>query len=937
MPQRGNIPQFTFDDPGPQQAGGQLPTTGQLPTRQVQPLNFEAIQQGIAGWQQRVQRREEEKAMRAQQEAAIVRQHELGAQRVSQADPELAYRFQQAYQETAREVYQQKLSVEAQRTRGRLAMEHRNDPEGFRKAWKEYTDTTYEALRQQDPAFASQIHQTITDEGEGTALKLEQNKFARDHAMQAAEVQSLIRERAIEQGNELRQDPSEETYYGSIESIHMVIDDQVDKGMIDIDTGEKLKEQYHEQLTTDYVWGEFYQSMGTGDVERTQELIEDLQYGRIYRDNEQGRRVSENMAQRLQAELDAQGQEVEDQFNFYKDQLGRFNWMAQEGRLGSEDMDRVEQTAHKAVQFAQTEEEYKSIQQEVANVHSTTMVKEMVNKHGNAFNLADQKDQIDQMFEAGEIDGQTYSNLQGIMGTEAERINQAVRDNDMVAIAGREVNIYDTTLEELHTRRKEALHKAGGAISPDQVGLWTEDEITQFDQDLDRAINRGEYEQATQLIDNFFGPVIGDENAMIRATRQLEKHGGLGAAVAAFAEAGDMQAVSDILGYYSTGHDMSRSEIRELSDDRIDVADYTRDSDVQRIINTLSAGSPQMANELTVAMEGTVKGLVRHFHNQGYEGRGLRSVVEDNFKRMMTPFGTNAVEVTDGIYMQERHAPTGEFRQKIRDHLEDPVKYFEDENLASDIAMASIVPVPTDRGIKFRSNTTLTYINAPGSQEAYVLPYPDEETLDQSRTGVRSDGELIGVSAGETIERESDPFHKFREEHWPRIKGIGETVANWATDELGRSTRASITHYYHGVGDRLERLHQALQRLSDEDPENVVSSQSHFPTEYGLRLDAEDEVRWDRVEEAYNRAHLIPFNRYKQQQMEHKSSAPFIAADLIDQYITRFEGDEKSAWASYFMGPDNVEEIQGEYGDSWYGELPRDVRTTIRKVMGDGR
>lgn len=871
------------------------------PVPERRPLNYSRVQQAIGQWQNRVARQDEALAMKRQSEKGMVSQAELGPGGIAQPDPDIAFRFQQAFREGAEQLRKNQLEVDIQRTRTNLVMEHRFDPDGFRQAWSKYAESTEQSLKQTDPALAVQTREFILRAGEGTAAQLEENAFAREHAAQSAKLLRSVDEFANIADDELRNRPDEQRFYESIQNVEALVDNLVASNRLDPATAERVKYQKREQVIRAYVEGEFMDALRRRDADGAREVVESLYRGAWFEDNEQGRVTADRLARKLEQVFAVSGVSNSQIVSLGLNRLDRIAKAAEDGLP-------VDPEAAAGLLREIQAHNPTALQWEQAVLkHNGILFASQIAPDVEAAGLNDlltYKQVLDD--KAMVLEPELRRAVSGKVAKEIERIDGAYRENDLAAIGG-VLNIYDSSPEIVSRRRELAANRIGAPVN--RVPLWSNAELRQFNQDYARAVEAGDYDTMDRLTTMYMAPVLGDSVAMAAAAKRLADAGGPMAVAAQLALAGEALNVRDLQHQYTIGKNIDKSLLaKDTGIDRVDLVD---DSIVNEAIRTISMGDQGLQQEIYDFFYNVYAAEVQRNREQKemWSGKARRKARE-NIQRQLHPF-TKSVKFDNGSVLPEGLVPTETVRDEINERLNNPKKYF---GLVPGIDTEFIQPVPLDDGgIGFYHESMGRFLVDPGKNEpARVAVAPEEE-----KPG------FFGVTN-------------------KNIKESLEKASKWAVQTAENIRSRSLDSYtLGGLADGAkiygmdEKFFTALMNGIKRTPDEDKGTSRIDPSREAVRAEAQKEVRWDKVREKFrSQSRLKGVVRADTEwNISNPLIRPYAVADLFDQYKSKFKGDEKAMLAAYWEGPDLVSSLQKQYGGKWYDQLPMKTKQFIQRVQ----
>lgn len=891
------------------------PVSFDAPVAQIRPMDFSRVQQAIGQWQQRASQKLEEKAMQHQREQGMLAQDPLESTEVAQPDEKIAERFQQSFREGAEELWQNQFSADIQKTRGRLAREHRHDPEGFRRAATEYAKATEETLKKSNSVLAVQARQAIEQEMEGTALQLEENVFAQQQARQSAELVRSVDEFTNISDDEQRTMPDEERFYKSISQVESMVDDLVDRNKLEPSTAERLKSQKREQLTRSYVEGAFSEAINNEDADGAQEIVESLYRGAWFENNEQGRVTADRLARRLEQTFSSEGVSNSQLVSLGLNRLDRMVKAAEDGL--PVDFDEAESLAEQTLSFKPTPLQEEQIALKLNGLHFASQVVPEI-ENAPLSGLLSYQEALDQDHEA--LDSSTRRTVTDKVKKEIKRVEGALRDNDLAALGGT-LDIYRAGPDEVARRRKRAANRINMPV--DQVPLWSNAELRQFNQDYQRAVEAGDFDVMDQLTTMYMGPVHDNPLAMASAARRLVDAGGPMAVAARLAMAGEALNVRDLQYQFVIGESLDKGKLAQETG--IDIADLTGDGAITEALRSISLDDAEMYQDTLNFFFNTYAADVQNnIEQKGMRTGKARKEAKNNLQRQLFPFTEN-VEFNNGSILPQQIVQTEATVDKVNEYLNNPEDNF---GIQSGVDTTYIKPMPLDDGnIGFYHESMGRFLtNKEGTE---IVRVPIQETIEEEE-------ETRDVSQyGEEIEARGEQHTLFSAEDV--ISGLRKAY-DFASQKVKESRERNINYRLfesakqYGLNERFFKdLVSGIKRTPDEDK----GGSRYAPTQEALRADAQKEVRWKKVKQKFPSTQ----GRLSEPTWDISNPAvrPYAVADLFDQYKNKFNGDEKAMLAAYWEGPDLVTSLQKEHGEDWYDQLPVKTRQFIRRVRRDRR
>jgi hypothetical protein len=891
------------------------PVSFEAPVPRTPALQFDRLRQAIGNWQERSQRQMEARATAQQQEEAAMAQRETGPGRVAQPPEYLAPRFQEAFRRTARDIERKQMAVQTQRVLGELSLQHRDDPQGFRKAVEEYADKQEKMLEGTAPALAVETGNWIRQQAEGAALRLEENQYSREQARQSAKHLSLTDEYIFEADNELRTNPDELRLYEHLDTAEGMIDQMVDDYLLDPATAERKKSQYRETMAYSYAQGAFDEALRRQDPDGAQEIIESLHRGAWFENNEKGRAMADRLARQLSSVFETSGVNEAERRALAMQRLTRMEQAARDGL--PVDMDAAQSLAEEIITYGGTEAQVETASLKLNGMEFAKQIHPQI-RSAPVGALAEYKGAIDD--QALNLETETRRALSAVVNKEIERVDQALRTRDYALIGGESFDIYSTSREEYYARREHAARRLG--VPPNRIPLFTQEERARFSEDYNRAAETGDYDAMNQLTSRFLAPLADNQYVLASEIRKLGEAGGPMWVAAQLASAGEILNIRDMQHLYSVGITLDHSQLAtEAGISRMDIED---NDGIMQAIRAISSDDPALRGDVYDFVYNVYVGRVDH--NVRVRGMGSNDARQDALReisRQLQPF-TKVVEFDNDRILPYELVPTYVMREKVNEMLDNPRRYF---GIPEGIDTQYIHPVPLDEGgVGFYHDSMGRFLTDADTNEIARVPYMEGVPWEPS-----------------TIDPEWEPSEVVQE----TLSGMGpeKTVLRKAADIAQQTVRDARDG---------RRATSVVNRLTDGaaiygmDPKfmrSLTYAVRKSPDEFrgGGRLDADllavrpslgGEVRWDKVISSYRqKSYLSPPGFISvTPDISNPEIRPYAVVDVFDQYKKRFKGDEKAMLAAYWEGPDVVESLQRDFGDGWYDQLPLETRQFIKRA-----
>ena len=273
--------------------GTSLPSAGQ-----VTGLDFSSIRNALAGWQDKLFQEREAEVMSGLETRAAVDQEQMGVSGIAET-PDLARRYQQAYAQKARAIYDQQIKTDAFRMANMLRRENANDPQGFAQGWATYKEEIRKGIENSDPELAVGVEQYLDSLGAQYNERLNDSAFARELETQTAQVLEQFQDQIITMRDSLLNEPDERAYIDAKAELMANVDDAVASFLLDSGQALRLKEQINDDLSNEYVRGLANKAFEVDDYKGVQFLIEELRGGAWFDDNNKARALANELERGL--------------------------------------------------------------------------------------------------------------------------------------------------------------------------------------------------------------------------------------------------------------------------------------------------------------------------------------------------------------------------------------------------------------------------------------------------------------------------------------------------------------------------------------------------------------------------------------------------------------------------------------------------------------
>ena len=885
------IPQF---DEQPQQAQA---TSFQAPTTEPEALTFDRIQQSLGRWQERLWERGEQEAMETQQDRAAMAQEELGTEGIAQPDENLARRYQQAFEQRAQDIYNEQLRLDTQRTAAELRRNHWNDPEGFQNAWQEYRDTQRETIREQDPVLADDVGRYLDAFGNENFQKLMDNQHARERAAQKSDYVRIIEERQADMANTLLNEPDEEEYWGFLADIERDLDEAVESGILGAQEAAQLRGRNRVRMTGEYVRGTFRESLRNQDIGGARAVVESLRRGKWFEDNDRARALANELQQQLGGLEESANTDV-------SRELGRLSRGLNATQRGQEvSIDELMPSVEFVFEHGNPNQQEQA-RTRLNAIALTQEVKPYV-EETPITELGALKRNILTQWE--DLPASALTLMDDVIDSRVQEINEAVDRGDWLGVAGDvgferwadRIAASDNPAQEIGEFRAELEGRRARAEhitemdAPVGMGLFSQAEANDAASRFQDALNNDRMDAADNILTTYMGVYAGQPLEATAAALRLGDESGDMFTAAMLTQFGEVDDVTDMLALSREGRAVDRSSVRNRVN--IHEEDLDRNDAIVRAMDALSMGRPQLRSRIRGAMENI---MFAEADRTGDRREALRRV-----EKILAPL-TDTVQFANGqrlpsMMVAEYGVDT--IKDEINGYLNHPARLGMPN--APDEDLRWITPHPMEDGsIGFFHTSQNRLINAP-------------ET-----------GDPVRINVPDVLERE-------------QVERPDPDARGWfgaAEDAINRAV-TSVTDFL-----QIDRLQRPARHFGVEDDlmEALYYGAKQTPVEHGgarihevmLRPNAENEVDWDAVSGAWRDLTGVAPQHQPEATIMSSGQAPYAAAQLMSQYQQEFRGDEQAALAAYWEGPEVVHELQREFGDAWFDELPMEAQKFIGRV-----
>ena len=872
------------------------------PGANLAPLEFGGIQRAVQGLLTRELQREDERAFEAGREAQLA------------ADPSepvtesgrVRRRVVEAWERGRDSVLSEQIKVEATRTANELAREHRNNPEGFSSAWESYSKGLSENLRTTSPALANDVTVSLQQYGATAFENLVQNQFNRELQMQGQLVLDTINSRIAVFEDTVLANPDEQIRRNALDEIRMVAQAEFEAGLITAEQASSLVRSAQQRLSTSYYRGQFTQALegDNPDFAGAQAVIDALQRGEGFEDNEQGRRLASNLAQNLRAAMG--GESMSEQVSLAMDNLKDHR---ENVRLG---VDLSPET------MAQVEAQTRFVME-----HGTLLQrKNAVQEFQNILNLGQFTEWIDNapMAALTEVDDTSFAGFSREVRTSLiERLRRRHDDLRDLAREGNELKAHGelswrSSPDEIAGRHEMAERTYGRSL----MNIWTAAEVRANAGEFNEALSNGDIAEAQAVADGTIG-ALANPSQQIHEALRLGTAAGPAAIYSLLSTANAPLEASQALRYMGIGRNVEEGTASLLSRFGLRADDITGNSEFQEIALAMAGGDPNLANRFLSSFVDMYAGRFADMELRGENplgGFSGRRQGRQDLLRILEPF-TDVVRFDDGttmpaFYLGNQRLERREVERRVNAFYQNPREfgYGMDitENLREltsprvmangQIGIYSFVPDVTGRA-GFLTDTEGNPISIDQEAAARLVRQQEVKAARQEAEHEAVFGRPVGITATEAFDNLSN-----------RISSLAlGSLASTAADRLG--TRADV----------LTAIHNTGLSMNPAD----VGPRVHFM----LTADSVTESNWGRVRDAIDpRVYAGDRNGA----INSPDASAFLAADRLAQAEASYPNDLEAQLSAYWMGFEAFQEYKRNAGDNWFRDLPLPAKKFIENV-----
>lgn len=852
-------------------------------------VSFQRLQSSIGAFlQQEVQQREQA-AMRNQSAQGALAQGQSGPGVLASPDQGLAARYQDAFKERAVQVHNEQVKLQAQQVSRELRRQHINDPDAFGNAWMSYANGQADALRKQDPIQAESVGNYLTAFGSSIYQDLADARAARERAAQSQDYLDAVNSRFAQIQDELLNNPDEQTYLSALSDLETLTQNGVASGLLDPAHAAGLRDKTRDKYTEEWVRGEFNKAWNAGDMGGARAVVEDLERGGKFVNNDLGRALANELGQNFKALETGRAEGVSTAMRL-------IDRVATAAELGGPLDEATLNQALSHVMASGKPDQIENATAQVNGAYTVAQAKQYIDMVPVAdLNLTRQKvlasaasrdssatravvSAIDQRIAAIEKAVESGDPLEAGPSVPIEVWAERLQNTDNFA---RDAAAYRQALEN-----RQAVASQITGIMPSKTGvLYRNEELDAFSKRLGDALERGDVDEFNRQAAVLFAPATGNpREALAIASKFAGKNGEAYAALMLNA-AGGNEAVKNLTSLVSAG---KVANTKQLRDQGLDPQDVLDDRDIRAAITALSMGDDRARS----ALERTA---IEAYYGSGSRGTGKKAALED-VKRIFRTTGPS-VEFSNGSRLPA--FVIGE------PYLADPVRKEMDAVLQnpSKVGLPPNVPEFETRNLTPR---------AMGDGSIGVYHQGQRRFLPDPSTGrpfVIKGTEAADRQGVQPPEPDIDGWFNWGK---AKIQGALETDVERvsAARSMAEARRA-------GASDDTAKLAAAISKARARSPAEEIGGREF---DIMLRPDIGREVNWDKVGGK-------PSDLFKDQSLARR-----VAGERLEAYRKEFGSDRRAAVAAYLEGPDLVKDLQKTNGANWFDALPMATKKMIGRV-----
>ena len=904
--------------------------TGAAPAPQPhQGLDFSGIQRALQGFtQQAAQRRQEEGVARAE-ELAAEQQRELGAEGIAAPDPDWSRAYQQAFQRRSRALYEQQVRTDAAKTANELHRAHQFDPDGFQAAWEEYTQRTVESAADTDAEAAAGIEVYLQNAGNEVANRLNNQVFERDLETEQVEAVSGIQAQVADMSNILLQNPNEEMLAKFSAEAHDGLARLDAEHLIPPKAKARLAEEIDVTLNQNYVRGVAQQALEDDDFDRVQLLVDNLQSGEYFADNNVALQMASEVSRRLGARLDERNSIIRKGAENRQDRMDAILDTVVDGGHLQPFLEQLEKDLEYTVGTLEALGDKRAANEARATFQAAVALDRVRSHVGTATHdeIAALINYYNSPERRREVPSKARREIVRLLEKEHDRFVVAKENSDVAALGSRPFS--DTRFPDfmqmspqeisMQIRQNADRVSANTGLPQQQIPPYTQNQIKQA---ADAMNDAGSVEEFRAALNTFMVPYreMGLTQAGVEMLSSEDRELGATISAALVLESASGRDMATLVNFAFDGRQddsVPSFNVTDLSDDlreKIDAMAASRGVQSTALINVfkdIASGEARIKPERRLDSRGQVAQLEEFFSN-------LEITTLSNGMPMLS----EQIGDTEMVFRENVSA--------INEVLNDPVvsQFFDTE---------SFRPIPVGPGrFHFFDRRTGTIVRqddgSPLAAQVEEDTFSEAVRTDQAEIAQREE-EAIAYSLGllDLAESERNTFLDAAPE-----LGVGSVDARALFRALTASPAKSRARLRNGVvpeampetepsprGTRVVResryaddIERAVQVLGERPTPNVAAQE----------LFEHDGMPLPPVAEAIRR----PVS------MSQSASGRLGTLAFFGEMLEHFGGDRKKALAAVAAGQQEIEDAIDAAGDAWLQQVPEDIEAFVHKGSLDG-
>ena len=861
--------------------------------------------------EQHMQQREQQAMARAAERGLEQQGAEGTATEPVGAPENWASRYQQQFQKQARRVQSAQLKQDAERTRFQLALEHEDDPDGYAHAWDAYMQGVVGELQDADGAAAAEAQLALDEVGLQQYQRLQEQRIARERAVQSAEYMQGVEGTLVEARNNLLRTGDEESWLQATTALEDELSAGVEDGLIDPGQAMDFARQQRTVLTEEFARGSFAASVRAGDFMSAGAVIDALNDGQWFEDNRDARRVANSLQQELSGLTQGDGTGVGAQMR----QLERLHAAVRRGDSGV-----THEQMQDHVEFVLANGSESQVQR-AGELLMDSVVEETFTRSIDDIPLQQLTDpEFLEEVMAGARDHlspEQATRLSDKMESRRQALSDAVAEGDLTAAVGElRPSEYGPTEEgaaqfqrdvsELRTRAGQVF-----GMSPDAIFPYPRQYMEEVTDQFQRQYQDGDFDGMTNTVAQYLSP----------GRNQWEQHAftdRLPAGAAAFRVAGQLTSfgratdAQDVLQLAQTGENVSDQAMFEEFNRRAgeEVGGMTE------LIAGITQGDTRRVQPTIEFLTDLYRGVQADQLNRGGSRRG----VEREFNRLVEPF-KDTVEFANGFRLPADELdghPLGRrvVQSAIDEVLEDPARLGLDDPSQTE-NWRNVAPVPLSQGVIAFVDRRTGRMVFDNEADDYLLLNAEDLVTDEAMRAERRAGDY----ASDAVGRLGDEVNR-------AFRGIGTIRASQRAE-----TAAKVYNANPALVDRLTIASRAVP--PETHAGNRDAGAFGVPLDIEDRVDRQDVVRryneWAEKERRGRGVTNVRGLRTVDQDASLVTSemAPFAMAAYVSQLEEKY-GTDELVGAAYWAGPEVLDALIDEHGED---EALRHLPVEVRKLM----